>query len=239
MQLPISRRISKTILRLFGWKIEMQLPNEEKYLVIGAPHTSNWDFPLALLALSAMGLNYAWVGKHTLFRFPLGIFLRAIGGIPVDRHVRQGFIKQMIELFFSSPTLVLALAPEGTRSRTTYWKTGFYAIATEAAIPVALGYIDYQKKQLGIGATLYPSGKIEEDFSLLQQFYHDKTGKYPGQKSLVRIRKKDVQRLQDNRFGQRNGPDIPDSQKEDAHERQANREIDGHPEYRSGNDKGS
>jgi 1-acyl-sn-glycerol-3-phosphate acyltransferase len=186
-----------------------------------------------------MGLNYAWVGKHTLFRFPLGIFLRAIGGIPVDRNVRQGFIRQMIELFASSPTLVLALAPEGTRAKTTYWKTGFYAIATKASVPVALGYIDYQKKQLGIGATLYPSENIEDDFCFLQQFYQNKTGRYPEKKSLVRIRQKDVQRLLGRRSVRHDRPNIPNPLKEDAHEQQGNCEIDGHPQYRPGNGKGS
>lgn len=182
----------------------MRLPVEEKYLVIGAPHTSNWDFPLALLALSAMDLDFSWVGKHTLFRFPFGIFLKAIGGIPVDRHIRQGFIKQMIAHFSSSPTIILALAPEGTRAKTTYWKTGFYSIAIEAAVPIALGFIDYKNKQLGIGATLHPSGNIEEDFSLLRQFYQTKTGKFPEKQGSVHVRQKDVQRLQDKRFSRHN-----------------------------------
>ena len=188
------RYISALILKTLGWQLCTVLPAEKKYLVVGAPHTSNWDFPLAILALSAMGLRFSWIGKHTLFRFPFGYFFRALGGVPVDRHIRQGFIKKMIELFSSSDELVMAIAPEGTRAQTAYWKTGFYSIAVEAAVPVALGYLDYKHKKIGIGATLYPTGNIEEDFQFIQKFYADKTGKYPEKQGPVQLRQKEIKR---------------------------------------------
>ncbi len=166
---------------------------EKKYIIIGAPHTSNWDFPLAILALYAMGLRFSWVGKHTLFRFPFGFIFRALGGIPVDRHIRQSFIAKMIDLFAASDDFILAIAPEGTRAKTAYWKTGFHAIAQEASVPIALGYLDYKLKLIGVGATLHPSWSIEEDFRILQGFYAGKTGKYQENQGPVQLRpKKDV-----------------------------------------------
>ena len=186
--------ISLQLLKLFGWQLETILPLEKKYIIIGAPHTSNWDFPLALLALHAMGLKFSWVGKHTLFRFPLGRLFRALGGIPVDRTVRQGFIKDMVELFAASEERILAMAPEGTRSRTEYWKTGFYSLAVAASVPIAFGYLDYRSKTIGVGETLYPSGNLVEDFQTIQRFYNGRTGKYPEKQGPVQLRKKEIQR---------------------------------------------
>lgn len=189
--------ISAQILKFFGWQLDLQLPTEKKYIIIGAPHTSNWDFPLALLALSAMGLRFSWVGKHTLFSFPFGSFFRTLGGIPVDRHIRQSFIAKMIDLFSSSDELILAIAPEGTRAKTAYWKTGFYSIAVEAVVPIALGYLDYKNKKIGVGATLYPSQSILADFQVIQQFYAGKTGKFPEKQGPVQLRQKDIQRYRE------------------------------------------
>ncbi len=186
--------ISAQILKACGWQLDRRLPAEKKYIIIGAPHTSNWDFPLAILALYALGLRFSWVGKHTLFRFPFGYVFRALGGIPVDRHIRQSFITKMISLFASSGELILAIAPEGTRAKTSHWKTGFHVIAREAAIPIALGYLDYRDKKIGVGATLYPSPRIEDDFLVLQQFYAGKIGKYPAQQGPVQLRQKEMDR---------------------------------------------
>lgn len=196
------RHISKKILSLFGWKLQAELPTEKKYLIIGAPHTSNWDFPLAIIALAAMGLKFSWVGKHTLFRFPFGYFFKALGGIPVDRHVRQSFIHKIIALFSSSDTLILAIAPEGTRAKTAYWKTGFYSIAVEAGVPVALGFLDYSTKTIGVGATFFPSRRIEEDFRILQKFYSEKTGKYPDKQGPVQLRQKEIARYRTHTTGE-------------------------------------
>lgn len=202
------RSISAQILKILGWQLDVRLPEENKYLIVGAPHTSNWDFPLAILALSAMGLRFSWVGKHTLFRFPFGYVFRALGGIPVDRNVRQGFIGRMIELFSSSDRLVMAIAPEGTRARTAYWKTGFYSIAVEAAVPIALGYLDYRNKTIGVGATLYPTANIEDDFLIIEKFYAGKTGKFPEKQGPIQLRRKELDRYRERRTGLRN----PESQ---------------------------
>ena len=193
-QRRVMKEISLFILRFFGWRLQADTPPDKKFIIIGAPHTSNWDFPLALLALAGMGLDFNWVGKHTLFRFPFGFFFTALGGIPVDRNIRQSFIKKMIDLFSTSDEFILAIAPEGTRAKTGYWKTGFYSIAVDAGIPIALGYLDYKNKTMGVGATLYPTSDIEKDFRIIQEFYASKTGRFPEKQGPIQLRQKEILR---------------------------------------------
>jgi len=186
---PIMRKsIAATLLKLFGWQVSFSIPQCNKYILVGAPHTSNWDFPLGLLAMWGVGLHFSWVGKHTLFRAPFGPLMRSLGGIPVDRSGSTGFVKKIIEIYNSRDRFVLAIAPEGTRSRTDYWKAGFYHIAIAAGVPIALGYIDYPRKRIGIDRLFTPSGDIEADFLLLQEYYQDKIGKHPENQGPVRIR---------------------------------------------------
>lgn len=171
--------VSRYILSALGWQVDAQLPSEKKFVIIGAFHTSNWDFPLGILGLWAMGLKASWAGKHTLFRGPLGPIFKLLGGIPVDRTVHTGFIQRIAELYESRDQMALTIAAEGTRSKTEHWKTGFYHIATAAKVPIALGYLDYGNKKLGVGATLYPCGDINKDFEIIREFYQDKTGLRP------------------------------------------------------------
>ena len=165
---------------MIGWRVSFTLPPRDKYVLVGAPHTSNWDFPLGLLAMWASGMRFSWVGKHTLFKGPLGPIMRAIGGIPVDRTSGVGFIKKVIDLFASRDQFVLAISPEGTRSLTRQWKGGFYHIAQAAGVPIALGYIDYPHKQIGLDRMFEPSGDIEADFFLLGGYYRGKVGQRAG-----------------------------------------------------------
>lgn len=176
------------LLRGLGWTLDDQAPREKKCVIIGAPHTSNWDFPLALIAMSAMGRKFNWVGKHTLFIGPLKWISKALGGIPVDRRVSTGFIHKMADTFDARDRLNLVIAPEGTRSRTKYWRSGFYFLALEARVPIALGYIDYGKRELGIGDSIIPSGDMEADMKKIQIFYKGKTGKHPKKQGEVRLR---------------------------------------------------
>ncbi len=164
---------------MLGWQVDARLPDEKKYVITGAFHTSNWDFPLGILGMWALGLKANWVGKHTLFRGPLGPIFRMLGGIPVDRTLHTGFIRRVAELYQARDRMALTIAAEGTRSKTEHWKTGFYFIAVEAGVPIALGYLDYGRKQLGVGATLYPTGDIVRDFETIREFYKDKTGLRP------------------------------------------------------------
>lgn len=180
-------KLAAAVLTLLGWKVACAIPPCDRYVLVGAPHTSNWDFPYALLALWSIGLRFCWVGKHTLFKGPLGPIMRALGGIPVDRRGPTGFTRTVAELFNQRRQLVLAIAPEGTRSRTESWKSGFYHIAVAANVPVALGFIDYPSKTIGIEVLFAPSGDIEADFKRLATFYRDKTGKHPDKQGPVRI----------------------------------------------------
>ena len=182
------KTIATTILKLIGWQVSCSLPPRDKYVLVGAPHTSNWDFPLSLLMMWATGLRCNWVAKHTLFKGPLGPIMRALGGIPVDRRGGVGFTKKVIEAFASRDRFVLAISPEGTRSLTKQWKGGFYHIALATDVPIALGYIDYPRRQIGIERMFEPSGDVETDFKILAEYYRDKIGKRPEKQGPVRIR---------------------------------------------------
>jgi 1-acyl-sn-glycerol-3-phosphate acyltransferase len=182
------KSVATLMLKLIGWKVSFSLPPCERYVLVGAPHTSNWDFPLGLLAMSAVGLRFNWVGKHTLFKGALGPIMRSIGGIPVDRRTSTGFVKKVLDIFNSRDQFVMAIAPEGTRSLTRQWKGGFYHIAVAAGVPIALGFIDYPRKRIGIDRLFEPSGDIEADFEILREYYQDKVGKRPEKQGPVRIR---------------------------------------------------
>lgn len=182
------KAIATILLKLFGWKVTFSLPPRDKYVLVGAPHTSNWDFPLGLLGMCAVGLRFNWVGKHTLFRGLFGPIMRSIGGVSVDRRGATGFLKNMIDIFESRDQFVLVIAPEGTRSLTKQWKGGFYHIAVAAGVPIALGFIDYPRKRIGFDRLFEPSGDIEADIEILQDYYRDKIGKHPEKQGPVRIR---------------------------------------------------
>jgi len=185
-------RLSMWILISLGWTIRADLPDVKKFVVIAAPHTSNWDFPLGILTAKAIKLKAHWMGKHTLFRWPYGWLFRALGGTPVNREGGYNYIKQMTELFERSEQLALALAPEGTRSKMDHWKTGFHYIARAANVPILMGYLDFGNKQVGVGGLFYPSGDIDADFEIIRQFYASRRGKNPENASLIKVRHRDT-----------------------------------------------
>lgn len=180
--------IAERILGFFGWKVDHRLPPVDKLVVIGAPHTSNWDLPLGLLAMWALHHNFYWVAKHTIFIGPAGWLFRKLGGIPVDRRVHTGFINRAAESIKEKDRIAMVIAPEGTRAKTEYWKAGFYHIAMEAGVPIGLGYIDCNTKTIGVGATLWPTGDMEKDFEAIKKFYADKKGIRPHLQGEIRIR---------------------------------------------------
>jgi len=181
--------LSKTILKLAGWKLQIVKPQEKKFILIGAPHTSNWDFPLGLLTFWTLDFKIHWVAKIQMFRGPLHYLFTALGGIPVDRSSSHGFIQQIADRFEQTDQMVLTIAPEGTRSKTEYWKSGFYHIALAANLPICFGYIDYKKRELGFQELMHPSGNIEADMKIIADYYKDITGKRPQLQGPIRIRK--------------------------------------------------
>ena len=182
------RNFAEHLLGWMGWKVDHRLPDVDRLVVIGAPHTSNWDLPLGLLGMWALDHNFYWVAKHTIFIGPAGWFFRKLGGIPVDRRIHTGFINRAAESIRSRKRIALTIAPEGTRSKTSYWKTGFYHIAMEAGVPIALGYIDCTTKTIGVGETLWPTGDLEKDFAVIKKFYADKKGFRPNMQGEIRVR---------------------------------------------------
>ncbi len=182
--------ISKLVLKILGWKIDNQQPQQNKYVLIAYPHTSNWDFILGMLAKWAMNMPLNWVAKHSMFWGPFRPLFISMGGIPLDRSKSIGFIQKNIELFQTRESFVLGLMPEGTRSKTNHLKTGFYYIADGANVPIALAYMDYKNKLIGVGKVVQPSGDINADFEIIKDFYQDKIGYDPAKQSDLVILKK-------------------------------------------------
>ena len=183
----VFRLISLIYLRVFGWRVEGHLPEHSRYVIIAAPHTSNWDFPITLFLAFALRIKCYWMGKDSLFRRPFGGIMRWLGGMPIDRSKSNNIVGESIKAFAGQERLVMVIPPEGTRKQVSYWKTGFYHIANGAQVPIVLGYIDYKRKAGGIGPIVWPSGDIEADMRIIQGFYATVSGKYPEKSSLAAL----------------------------------------------------
>lgn len=169
--------LSRLALRLSGWHIEGHVPDVPKYVLIAAPHTSNWDFPVTLMVCFALRLRVYWMGKSTLFP-PIGAgLMRWLGGIPVHRERAGNLVQSTVEAFQRSQRLTVIIPPEGTRGKVTHWKTGFYFIAHGAGVPIALGYLDFRKRLAGIGPLFATTGDIDADMPQIQAFYVGISGK--------------------------------------------------------------
>jgi 1-acyl-sn-glycerol-3-phosphate acyltransferase len=175
----LTRGAARALLRLCGWRMTGALPDVPRMVIIAAPHTSNWDFVLGVLCMYACGFRVSFLGKDTLFRGPLGWFMRWLGGHPVDRSSPRGVVEQTVQAIQAAPQFILALAPEGTRQRVIEWRTGFYRVAEAAGLPVVLGYFDYGRKEVGFGPIMTPSGNLEADMAEIQTFYRGKRGRRP------------------------------------------------------------
>jgi 1-acyl-sn-glycerol-3-phosphate acyltransferase len=180
--------LASQILKLVGWTAVYEPPDVSKYIIVAAPHTSNWDLPLGLTYAIASGLRFKWLGKDEVFRFPFGGIFRLLGGVPVNRRESTNFVDQVAERFAAEDELVIAITPAGTRSNATYWKTGFYYIAIASEVPIAMAFLDYSTQSVGYDTTIWPSGDIEADIKLFQDYYRDKIGKYPDRQREIRIR---------------------------------------------------
>lgn len=180
------QRIARFILSRLGWTCIDVAPRPPRAVLAVYPHTSNWDFPLGLLARAALGLDIRWAGKDTLFRGPFGPLMRALGGIPVNRREPAGLVERMAAELRAGPPSLLAIAPEGTRSLTPGWKTGFHRIARAARVPIVAATIDYGRRRIGLLATLEPGADIDADLAALAESYRDCRGLRPERAAPIR-----------------------------------------------------
>lgn len=182
--------ISLILLKILGWKATGELPKEVKYIIIVAPHTSNWDLFYGIILAFALKLDACYIAKKELFRRPFSQLMKWSGGIPIDRLLSSHIVEQMTFKFKESEKFVLAVAPEGTRHRKDCWKSGFYHIALDAHVPILLAFIDYASKTGGAGPLIYPTGDLEKDISTIRNFYRTVKGKYPENTSPIVIHSK-------------------------------------------------
>ncbi|MDH3323990.1 MAG: lysophospholipid acyltransferase family protein [Flavobacteriaceae bacterium] len=177
------KKISKFILyNIMGWKIVGDFPKDiKKFIIVGAPHTSNYDFVVALLMKFIVDLDANFIAKHTLFKPPFGFIFKSLGGIPVDRSKSKNLVEAIIDIFNKNDKLILAMSPEGTRKKTVKWKTGFYHIAKGANVPIVFNTFDFGNKRYFISEPYYLTGDMEKDFLYFHNFYKDIKGKFPDQ----------------------------------------------------------
>ena len=171
--------IPRLIFWLAGWKTLGQAPALKKYIVVGAPHTSNWDFVYGLCAWKLYGMNPRYLIKREFYYFPLNLLFQATGGLPVDRSKSNSLTDSIAGMFDSREELVAIIPPEGTRKLVDRWKTGFYYVALKAKVPIVLGAMDYKNKETRLSEPFYPTGDIEKDFVVFREFYRGVQGRNP------------------------------------------------------------
>jgi 1-acyl-sn-glycerol-3-phosphate acyltransferase len=182
------RFVRKVLMRWFtshGWRVHENPDLHDKMVLIAAPHTSNWDLPYTLATGFEYDIPISWVGKNTIFKWPFGRMMRALGGVSVDRSKRADTVQQLADAIKAAPNRIfLVIAPEGTRDAVSEWKSGFYHIAVAANVPLGLAFVDYKRKVTGIGKTIRPSGDYAADLALIQNYYRTITPKHPEKSSL-------------------------------------------------------
>ncbi len=171
-----------------GWRLIFDLPGVDKIVVVFYPHTSNWDFVIGLLTKFGLGVPVTWAGKDNLFRWPLTPLWTRLGGIPINRREHTGFVKQMAAEFARRKVMMLAIAPEGTRRRTAYWKSGAYRVALAAGVPLGLAFIDYRTREIGVGGQLQLTGDVAVDFAALRAFYAGKSARHADQAGPIALK---------------------------------------------------
>lgn len=177
---PILRVISRIILKIIRWRVVGSIPTDQrKYVLIVAPHTSNWDFVLFVLAVSVLRLKPSVLIKSTLFVGPLGWFLRYCGGIPVNRSQASSLVSYIASIYQENEDFVLIVTPEGTRSPNANWKRGFHHVATAAQVPIVIVYVDSVIKTIGVEGMMEPSDDVDGDLVKLKKFFDTKSGLKP------------------------------------------------------------
>lgn len=181
------RWLSHRVLRILGWQFLGVLPDDPKMVIVGAPHTSNWDFVLFLAALHHWQMHVRFLGKHTLFRWPLGRLFRALGGIPVDRRRPEGVVRQVKEAFDREERLTLVIAPEGTRRAAPRWKSGFLEIAEQAGVRIVPAKIDARRRTITLGPPLAVGSGRKALMDELRVFFAEANGLHAEGAGPVRI----------------------------------------------------
>ncbi|MBU0823749.1 MAG: lysophospholipid acyltransferase family protein [Alphaproteobacteria bacterium] len=179
---PVARMVRRLLLAMYrarGWRALGQVPEPRRFILIAAPHTSNWDFVNFLGLTADLGLRAHFMGKLSLFRWPLGGFMKQMGGVPVDRRGGGNVVQQMVDEFARRAEFMLTVAPEGTRGKTTKWRTGFYQIAMAAKVPMVVGFMDYGTKTGGLGPLIWPSGDFRADMIKVLEVYRTCIPKIP------------------------------------------------------------
>ena len=186
--------LGKTMMKLSGWKVTGSLPDSKKMIIIAAPHTSNWDFIFLLGAAYCFRLSINWLGKESMFPPVWGSFLKYLGGVPIDRSKSSNTVQTIADIIRDSTYFTMIIPPAGTRSKTDYWKSGFYQITLTTQIPIVCGYLDYKKKVACLGLSFVPTGNLQEDMDRIRDFYRDINGKHPENTSRIRLKEEDANR---------------------------------------------
>jgi 1-acyl-sn-glycerol-3-phosphate acyltransferase len=183
--------VGRAWLKVFGWELETETPPADKFVLLAAPHTSGWDLPFMLATAYVMEVRISWMGKKELFAPPFGWFMRALGGIPIDRSRHHNTVSWAVEQFEKSDSLVLAVPAKGTRARAKHWKSGFYHIASGAHVPIGLARLDFGRRRCGVGAFITPTGDMRADMDRIRAFYAKVTAKFPDLEGEPRLREED------------------------------------------------
>jgi len=184
---PFLRIVALLLTKVTGWKTDGELPPLEKFVLVVAPHTSNWDLFYGIIIAFAYRLDVYYMAKHQLFKFPFAHLMRWLGGLRIDRSHAGNTVDQTIRRFNENEKLVIAIPPEGTRSKGEGWKSGFYHIAHGARVPIVLAFIDYARKAAGVSQVLHTTGDIAADMDIIRETYANVTGRYNDQKSEIRL----------------------------------------------------
>lgn len=180
--------MGRFVIWLFGWKVAGGVPDTNKMIIVAAPHTSNWDLIFLLGAAFTFHLRINWLGKDSLFKTGFGWLMRWTGGIPVDRSKSNNMVASLAEDIGQRDSCAIVIPPAGTRARTEFWKSGFYWVARGAEIPLVCGYLDYAKKEAGLGLCFMPTSDVARDMDRLRDFYGEIVAKFPEKKSVIRLK---------------------------------------------------
>ncbi|MDP6942923.1 MAG: DUF4105 domain-containing protein, partial [Myxococcota bacterium] len=183
----LARFVGRCVIVWTGWRYEGAPPDQKKFVIIAAPHTSNWDLVHMLAGAWTAGVSLSWMGKLSLFKPPFGWVLLAMGGVPIDRSRPLGTVGQIAETFAKADRLALAIPPSGTRGYRDHWKSGFYHIAREAGVPILCCSCDYARNVTAIGAVVHPTGDVRVDMDAVRDFYADVGGKFPDRVSRMKL----------------------------------------------------